>query len=276
MATARKPAHGVSRRLAHMIELRGRKVLVTGGTGFIGSALVRASSPAARRSAVSTTTLAEPMRRLGDVLAQVELVVGDVRDPAAVASGDPRHGLGVPPRLHQRHRVLLRQPELVLEVAVKGMMNVLDACLAEGVRDLIVASSSEVYQNAGDRPDAGGRAPRRSRRHQSPLLVRRRKDRQRASGVQLRPQALRPRRSSSGRTTCTARTWARSTSFRSSPMRMQRAFAGTTGTVRFPIQGTGRETRAFIYIDDFTEGAGARHRAGRASERLQHRHARKK
>ena len=38
------------------------------------------------------------------------------------------------------------QPELILEVAVKGMMNVLDACLADGVRDLIVASSSEVYQ----------------------------------------------------------------------------------------------------------------------------------
>src|SRR5207244_3197019 len=35
---------------------------------------------------------------------------------------------------------------LILEVAIKGMMNVLDACLAEGVRDLVLASSSEVYQ----------------------------------------------------------------------------------------------------------------------------------
>ena len=37
-------------------------------------------------------------------------------------------------------------------------------------------------------------------------------------------------------------------------VRMRRAFADTTGTVRFPIQGTGLETRAFMYIDDFTEG----------------------
>src|SRR5207302_10410094 len=38
------------------------------------------------------------------------------------------------------------QPDLVLEVAVKGMLNVLDACVAYGVGNLFVASSSEVYQ----------------------------------------------------------------------------------------------------------------------------------
>jgi nucleoside-diphosphate-sugar epimerase len=37
-------------------------------------------------------------------------------------------------------------PELVLDVAVKGIINVLDACRSEGVRSLVLASSSEVYQ----------------------------------------------------------------------------------------------------------------------------------
>jgi nucleoside-diphosphate-sugar epimerase len=37
-------------------------------------------------------------------------------------------------------------PELVLDVGVKGMINVIDACRSEGVRSLILASSSEVYQ----------------------------------------------------------------------------------------------------------------------------------
>jgi dTDP-glucose 4,6-dehydratase/UDP-glucose 4-epimerase len=37
-------------------------------------------------------------------------------------------------------------------------------------------------------------------------------------------------------------------------VRMGRAFAAAEGVVAFPIQGTGRETRAFIYIDDFTDG----------------------
>jgi nucleoside-diphosphate-sugar epimerase len=37
-------------------------------------------------------------------------------------------------------------PELVLDVGVKGMINVIDACRSEGVGSLILASSSEVYQ----------------------------------------------------------------------------------------------------------------------------------
>ena len=34
----------------------------------------------------------------------------------------------------------------------------------------------------------------------------------------------------------------------------ERADAQPSGVVEFPIQGTGRETRSFIYIDDFTRG----------------------
>src|ERR1700747_2408768 len=44
------------------------------------------------------------------------------------------------------------RPELVLEVSVKGMLNVLDACLAHGVGELFVASSSEVYQTPAKVP----------------------------------------------------------------------------------------------------------------------------
>jgi nucleoside-diphosphate-sugar epimerase len=37
-------------------------------------------------------------------------------------------------------------------------------------------------------------------------------------------------------------------------LRMARAAAASPGRLAFPIQGTGRETRAFVYIDDFTDG----------------------
>ena len=36
-------------------------------------------------------------------------------------------------------------PELVLDVGVKGIVNVVDGCLKHGVGELVVASSSEVY-----------------------------------------------------------------------------------------------------------------------------------
>ena len=37
-------------------------------------------------------------------------------------------------------------PELVLDVGVRGMINVIDACRKHNVGTLVLASSSEVYQ----------------------------------------------------------------------------------------------------------------------------------
>jgi nucleoside-diphosphate-sugar epimerase len=38
------------------------------------------------------------------------------------------------------------QPDLVLDVGVRGMINVLDACQKHNVGTLVLASSSRVYQ----------------------------------------------------------------------------------------------------------------------------------
>ena len=43
-------------------------------------------------------------------------------------------------------------PDLVLEVGVKGMVNVLDACLHHNIKELFLASSSEVYQTPQNIP----------------------------------------------------------------------------------------------------------------------------
>ena len=77
---------------------------------------------------------------------RLELVQGDIRDAAAVRQATR----GVDGVCHLAYingtEFFYTKPRLVLEVAVKGMMNVLDACWRHGVRDLVLASSSEVYQ----------------------------------------------------------------------------------------------------------------------------------
>ena len=45
-------------------------------------------------------------------------------------------------------------PELVLDVGVKGMVNVIDACRRQNVGSLVLASSSEVYQSPPRVPTA--------------------------------------------------------------------------------------------------------------------------
>jgi len=121
-------------------------ILVTGGSGFIGAALVKALVRDGHSIRVLDDNSRGAMRRLEDVADDIEFIAGDIRDPAAVTRAV--HGVD---EVHHLAFVngtefFYSAPELVLDVGVKGMINVIDACRSEGVRSLILASSSEVYQ----------------------------------------------------------------------------------------------------------------------------------
>src|SRR2546423_4673587 len=120
--------------------------LVTGGAGFLGSALVRRLIREGNRVRVFDNQSRGRIERLGDVADFIEYVSGDIRNPEEVK----RAAKGVASVCHLAFvngtEFFYTKPELVLEVAVKGMTNVIDACLAHKVPELILASSSEVYQ----------------------------------------------------------------------------------------------------------------------------------
>jgi len=122
------------------------RILITGGSGFIGSALVKALLKDGNAVRVLDDNSRGAPRRLADVQKQVEFIAGDVRDAAtvhaAVRGVDEVHHLA----FVNGTEFFYSAPELVLDVGVKGMVNVIDACRAADVRRLVLASSSEVYQ----------------------------------------------------------------------------------------------------------------------------------
>ena len=61
-----------------------RKYLVTGGSGFIGAALVRRLTDAGHAVRVLDDNSRGAMRRLDDVLQHIEFLEADVRDAGAV------------------------------------------------------------------------------------------------------------------------------------------------------------------------------------------------
>jgi nucleoside-diphosphate-sugar epimerase len=85
-------------------------------------------------------------RRLQGVEHDVELVDADIRDAGAVSAAVR----GCDAVYHLAYingtRYFYEMPETVLEVGVKGTLNVLDAVEEHGVGRLLYASSSEVYQ----------------------------------------------------------------------------------------------------------------------------------
>jgi len=231
-----------------------RTYLVTGGTGFIGSAVVKALVRAGDRVRTLDNDSRGSVRKLGDVARDVELMTGDIRDPEAVS----RAVAGVDCVCHLAYvngtEFFYTKPDLVLDVAVKGMLNVVEACLEHRVGELVLASSSEVYQTPPQVPTD----------ETVPLVV---------------PDVLNPRFSYGGGKIISElmainygrKHFQRVAIFRPHNVygpdmgwehvipqfaeRMRAACAlQPRGRVRFPIQGTGQETRAFLFIADAAAG----------------------
>lgn len=121
------------------------KVLVTGGSGFIGSALCRKLVAAGFQVRILDNHSRGALTKLGLKLDQVEVVEGDITHLDTVR----RAAEGCEILWHLAYingtRFFYERPDEVLEVAVKGSINTLDAALAAGVRRYVLASSSEVY-----------------------------------------------------------------------------------------------------------------------------------
>lgn len=231
----------------------GKRMLVTGGLGFIGSALTKMLVREGHTVRVFDNSSRGSVEKLGDIAKDVEIIEGDIRDPAIVRSATK----GIESVWHLAFvngtEFFYKYPSYVLDVGVKGMINVLDSAIQENVPEFILASSSEVYQTPPTVPTD----------ESAPLLV---------------PDAYNPRYSYGGGKIISELMainygrdhFKRMMIFRPHNvygpamgwehvipqfvMRMKELAAATEGVIEFPIQGSGTQTRSFVYIDDFTEG----------------------
>jgi NAD dependent epimerase/dehydratase len=131
----------------------GRKVLVTGAGGFIGSHLVDAL--VTRGALVRAFVRYNSRGSLGllhqlpeSVRSQVEILYGDLRDTAAVEGAV----LGVTHVFHLGALIAIPysyfHPVEVVETNVMGTLNILQAARSVGVERVVHTSSSEVYGTA--------------------------------------------------------------------------------------------------------------------------------
>ena len=234
--------------------MSGAKILVTGGSGFIGSGLVKALVKNGERVRVFDDNSRGRPRRLTEVEKDIEFIGGDVRDAAAVeraAQGmDEVHHLA----FVNGTEFFYSQPDLVLDVGVRGMINVIDACRKHNIGKLILASSSEVYQTPPQVPTD----------ETAPLSI---------------PDPLNPRYSYGGGKLISElmainygrKYFERVLIFRPHnvygpdmgfehvipqfALRMHKLGQQQPGShLQFDIQGTGEETRSFCFIDDLVAG----------------------
>ncbi|HEX5655646.1 MAG TPA: NAD-dependent epimerase/dehydratase family protein, partial [Polyangiales bacterium] len=128
--------------------LHNATILITGGAGFIGTALTRRLlDGTGNRIRIFDILRRNALREAGlDEHPNVELVVGDVCDAHALRKAMQ----GVQYVVHMASiagvDTVLKHPVLTMEVALQGTMNALRAAVdAGGVRRFLDVSTSEVF-----------------------------------------------------------------------------------------------------------------------------------
>lgn len=121
-----------------------KNILVTGGAGFIGSHI----SISLKNQGHNVIVLDNFYRNSHiDILKKkkIKIVKGDIRLSKCFGSINSKIDQVVHLAAINGTQNFYKHPCEVLEVATKGIFNVLDYCLKKKIKDLIIASSSEVY-----------------------------------------------------------------------------------------------------------------------------------
>ncbi len=214
------------------------RILVTGGLGFLGSRVVRRLAAGGH----DVRVLDNGFRGRGELDVEVDLREADIRDARAVREACA----GIETVVHlaavQGTGNFYAIPDVVLDVNLRGVLNVAEACAEEGVRRLFFSSSSEAY----------GVPSRFPTPEDDPLVV---------------PDVLNPRYSYGGSKIAgelVAVNYARRIGFEYTIVRYHNVYGPGMGWdhvipqfIRrlelgetFTIQGDGAQSRSFCFVDD--------------------------
>ena len=230
------------------------KILVTGGTGFLGAALTRRLVELECDVVVLDNNSRGSSLRIADLDDKIDFIQGDVTSYEDVAKAME----GIDTIFHLAYingtDNFYNFPELILEVGVKGALATLDVAMELGVKNYIVTSSSEVYQQPTHFPTT----------EEERIII---------------PDIKNPRFSYSGGKIITELLtihYAAKSPMRTVICRPHNFYGPDMGyghvipqffnrvkelsnnfsndKIDFPIQGSGNETRAFCFIDDAVDG----------------------
>ena len=221
--------------------------LVTGGTGFIGSNICQLLVNANHNVKIFDNNSRGSISKIKRIKRKVKFIKGDIRNKESLKKALKNTDAVIHLAYINGTKYFYSNPVLILDIAIKGILNIIEACIKNRVKELYLASSSEVYQTPLKIPTD----------EQEPLKI---------------PDIFNPRYSYGGGKILTElmgvhygkKYFKKLIIFR--PHNVYGPDMGSDHVIpefinrfkilkrkKFKIQGTGNEIRSFIYIEDFID-----------------------
>jgi len=126
--------------------------LVTGGTGFIGSNICELLVNKNYRVKIFDNNSRGSLSKIKKIKKKIKFIKGDIRDKKILNKALKNTDAVVHLAYINGTKYFYSKPVLVLDIAVKGILNIIEGCIKNKVTELYLASSSEVYQTPNKIP----------------------------------------------------------------------------------------------------------------------------
>ena len=120
--------------------------LVTGGTGFIGSNICQLLVNANHNVKIFDNNSRGSISKIKKIKRKIKFIKGDIRNKESLKRALKNTDAVIHLAYINGTKYFYSNPVLILDIAIKGILNIIEACIKNRVKELYLASSSEVYQ----------------------------------------------------------------------------------------------------------------------------------
>ena len=128
------------------IFMKKKNYLVTGGTGFIGSNICKLLINKNNNVKIFDNNSRGSLKKIKYLKNKVKFIKGDIRNKKLLDKAAKNTDAVIHLAYVNGTKYFYSKPVLVLDIAIKGILNIIEVCIKNNIKELYLASSSEVYQ----------------------------------------------------------------------------------------------------------------------------------
>ena len=132
--------------------MKKKTFLITGGTGFIGSNISKLLISKNYNVKIFDNNSRGSIKKIKNIKKKIKFIKGDVRNKSVLNRALKNTDAVIHLAYVNGTKHFYTKPVLVLDIAIKGIINIIDGCIKNNIKELYLASSSEVYQTPNKIP----------------------------------------------------------------------------------------------------------------------------